>query len=764
MSLTGNPLLFSPMTSAQTSIAIQGWGLYATVRQFDAGKLLASARMPLSASADSKVIIELAGGKWECELLFKPVASRPDAVDGEMKFRLIEGAAEQCSVAIEIDLPDWRAENYLLFPAAVYNGNRFTVRKQSYPPIYKDPADICLTPPILITDVPHLETGEGESRIQLNTGDMATPCIAFHSPSRKQAFLLLTRQETRLGNSGLQIRENASRTNATITLEAPGMRSDGIFSNLCSTVPTIDRAPAWRPGQSVTIPFRLFLFTADNLQWLFDRFAQVRKDLSKPVPQRHEIPFSAAWSIQENKFNRDNWRDSAAGGHYTIGTDGSVYSDWQLGWVGGGMSGLPLLFAGDKLSRQRAISTINFLFARTQRPCGLLVGMVSVDRNVGDGFETPGTDRWVMTRKLGDGLYFVMKHILLLARSDNAWQLPELWKSGTLRLADALVAIWDKQHQFGQLLDYETGEIVQGGSTAGAIIPAALALVGQYFKNQRYIDVAEASAQMYYQRDVKQGLTTGGPGEILNCPDSESSFAMLESLVVLYEVTGKKVWLDRAGEMARQFCTWVHSYDYRFPPDSPFGQLGMQTTGSVWANVQNKHSAPGICTLSGDVLLKLWRATQDPWYLELLRDIVHGTPQYLSRADRPVQGMPDGWMCERVNTCDWEFNSCPPGHVFYGSCWCETSNMLSYVEVPGLYVNVDLSLVVAFDHIDVELMGRDGDGLKLRLRNPTKFDAKVRVLSERKTDLANPLGQLSLWGKPEVIVPAGKTVEYTARA
>ena len=39
-------------------------------------------------------------------------------------------------------------------------------------------------------------------------------------------------------------------------------------------------------------------------------------------------------------------------------------------------------------------------------------------------------------------------------------------------------------------------------------------------------------------RDVQAGVTVGGPGEILKCPDSESAFAMLESFIVLYEVTG----------------------------------------------------------------------------------------------------------------------------------------------------------------------------------------------------------------------------------
>ena len=48
----------------------------------------------------------------------------------------------------------------------------------------------------------------------------------------------------------------------------------------------------------------------------------------------------------------------------------------------------------------------------------------------------------------------------------------------------------------------------------------------------------------------------------------------------------------------------------------------MKTVGCVFANLQNKHAAPGICTLSGMALWKLYRWTGNDAYLELLRDIV----------------------------------------------------------------------------------------------------------------------------------------------
>lgn len=750
--------------SQQKSFALEsaGYGIALVLRQFDGASPIACARVALEWRDAQEIETSFAGGVWEGQLRLTTPGDRPDAVDGSLTLRLESGRADQVSVAVEFIIPDWSTQNYVLCPAAVYNGNRFAVRPLPYPPMYKDPADIALDPPVLITDVPHLALGEGESRLQLNTGDMATPCVGFFSPGEHQGFLLMTVQETRLGNSGLHLRESEDRSSATITLEAPGIRSGGMYTMGCSTHPAIDRAPAWKVGDELTLTFRIFAFAAQRVQHLFDRFAAVRKDLTPASGARAEIPFSAAWRIQEDKHNRDNWRYDS---YYAVGqvqADGK-FNDWQAGWVGGGMNTLPLLLAGSAESRQRARATLDWIFAHAQTQSGLVVGVIygADGREMGDGFGTPGTDRWVMTRKCGDLLYFLMKHLILLRRQGAA--IPPAWLDGTRRLADRFVSIWRQHGQFGQLLDYQTGEIAQGGSTAGAIVPAGLALAGQWFGDAGYIEAAEASADFHYNRDVTRGLTTGGPGEILSAPDSESSFAMVESLVVLHEVTGHQQWLDRAGEMARQFSTWVHSYDYRFPPESPFGRLGMQTTGSVWANAQNKHSAPGICTLSGDALFKLWRATREPFYLQLACDIVHGTPQYLSRQDRPVQDLPDGWMCERVNTCDWEYSWCPPGHVFRGSCWCEISNMLSYVELPGLYVNVDLDVVCAFDHVEARIIGREPGAIRIMVTNPTRFDASVRVLVERESDLARPLGQMSLAGCRELRIPAGQSVELLAR-
>ncbi len=115
---------------------------------------------------------------------------------------------------------------------------------------------------------------------------------------------------------------------------------------------------------------------------------------------------------------------------------------------------------------------------------------------------------------------------------------------------------------------------------------------------------------------------------------------------------------------------------------------------------QNKHSAPGICTLSGDSLYKLYKWTGNELYKELYDDISLTISQYMSTDERPIyswdvpkdatvhgtqdmkverEKLPQGFICERVNMSDWETIRCIGG-VFNFSCWCETSNLLFLAE------------------------------------------------------------------------------------
>ncbi|HRK21063.1 MAG TPA: hypothetical protein PLX06_04615, partial [Fimbriimonadaceae bacterium] len=474
------------------------------------------------------------------------------------------------------------------------------------------------------------------------------------------------------------------------------------------------------------------VFPAESIGDLFARFLDLRKEPNADPGGRQEIPLSAAWDLLERKYNTVNWEERW--GYYACGDRQSRYAHWQIGWVGGIISSHALLSAGTDESRERAMRNLDYVAREGQAPSGLYWSVGIEGEMYSDMVDMSWGEDWHLVRRSGDALYYILRQVGLAGESAK-----QEWLDSCRKCADAFVRMWDKYGQFGQFVSEIDGDIRVGGTTSGGIVPAGMALAARAFDEPEYLRIAAESARYYAREFLLRGFTSGGPGEAAQCPDSESAFGLLESLVTLNELTGEPEWLALARKSADQCASWVMSYDFRFPSASTFGRLDMRTTGSVWANAQNKHSAPGICTHSGVSLFRLFRATGDRRYLDLFRDIAHGVPQYLSRADRPVFGMPAGWMCERVNTSDWEVPYMPPGEGFHGGCWCEVSCMLTWAEAPGLYVQPDTGLVCAIDHIDVVSSLREVGKLVVELRNPTKFEARIRVFSERSSETAFPL-------------------------
>ena len=559
--------------------------------------------------------------------------------------------------SVEIKIPNCVGDEYVLFPACAYDGNRFPVLIKRYPPMFL-PSEAGVDMEATITDVPRLER-DGSGILEVTTGDVATPCVAVWNRRTRKAVFVYTVQEIEGRNIGLAYEKGR------ILLTCPAHRAK-IYRGLGPY--HTDEALA---DISADIPHRVFEFDCDKIEDFYRFYFTHRKVMGLDNKRPEVLPFERQFEIQRDKFNEMNWN----GRFYDVDTRGM----WQPGWCGGGMAGYTLMKLGGTTERERAYQTLVHLFNNQSPTTGLFYGF-SKDHN--DGFKVPGCDHWVLIRKSADALYFLFKHYTLMDA------VPERFITGTKLLADYFVGLWDRYGQLGQFLDCETGEIVAGNSTSGAIVPAALVSAYRYFKDERYLETAMASAEQMYRRDALKGYTTGGPGEILQCPDSESAFALLESLALLYEETLDSKWLAYSEYMACLCSSWVVSYNYRFPAESEFGKHDMKTIGSVFANAQNKHSAPGICTLSGDSLMKLYDWTGNELYKELCDDISLTISQYMSLHEKPIhswdlpvgRALPQGFINERVNMSDWEGGS-RVGAVFYGSCWSETSNLLTLAEL-----------------------------------------------------------------------------------
>ncbi len=648
---------------------------------------------------------------------------------------------------------------YIMIPACAYDGNRFEGVMRKYAPMFNED-EFGLDVPVRMTQVPRLAR-EGDSFMDVTTGDMAAPCVCVFDRAAREGFILAFDQGAHGLNHGVSLERRGDIL--AIRLRAPAKRR--LVYRWYEGVPSLRENPeADAPlkvtaGDETVIPHRMFCFPCESVTALYREFFEKRYALFHGRAQAN-LPFSAYWDMVEKQLNLTHFVED--GGFYALnardGRNASRFGEWQAGWVGGGMSTLPLICEGGELSRERAVRTLEFA-ARYQSVRGWYYGIVSGGKAYHDCFgKYESKHNLVLVRKHADLTYFMFKQIAAL--ESMGLHVPETVRQSAVAAADALCAAWEKYGQLGQFVNSETGEIKVGGSASGAIAPAALCAAAEVTGELRYLDTAREIGEFFYLTATANGVTTGGPGEILQAPDSESAAALVESYVALYEAGHGDVWLARACEAAQQLASWVVAYDYEFPPESRFGRMGICATGSVWANVQNKHSAPGMCTLSSAMLLKIYRATGDIKYLELMRQIAHFSPQVASYPQRPMytaglDGAPlkPGEMCERVNLSDWEGREGVGDSIFGASSWPQAALMLTWLEVPGVYAVPELGVVCASDHVNAYL---EDDAL--HIQNTTAFSARVRLLVERGVEMQRRLG---LWWQDRlqvVDVPAGGSV------
>lgn len=564
---------------------------------------------------------------------------------------------------MSIDFEEWEDDAYILMPACAYNGNRYKkINRYGYPPMYTI-SEIGVNAETLITDVPALNP-DGSGKIEVTSGDMSVPCVGIFYRKAKKGFLVYTEQAVKDKNIGFSVEAGK------IVISYPALRSKA-YRFAKSYVSNVDKGIATEPNEKIISQFKIFSFDCDDCSQLFKKFFETRKSLLND--ERTSFMYTnALWDIMEKHFNKHNW----SGQYYS-----EINKNWKCGWTGCGMSSYPLLKFGNEQSNARAVSTLDYM---TEHQADS--GFYYCDRQVkilDDCFENVELQGLHLVRRSGDCLNFIYRHF-------DVVEPKQQWIDSARKCADGFVKLYDTYGTFGQYVDVDSGKLIVGTSCAGASAISGLIRSAKYFKEDKYLQIAKLAGEMYYQKYVSQGVTNGGIGDALCVPDSESIFAFVEAYVLLYEATSEYNWLLYAQEALHIASSWVVTYRYQFPEQSEFKRLDINTVGSIFANVQNKHSAPGICTSSGDYIYRLYQYTKNEKYLELLLDIISFIPQCISTEEKPIyatmevkdgpEKLPSGYICERVNMSDWEdFSSI--GNVFCCSCWCETSIILTYCEL-----------------------------------------------------------------------------------
>lgn len=658
---------------------------------------------------------------------------------------------QSAGVAVSFDENGWSSDNYVMIPASVYNGNRQRIVNREYA-TGLDKTDYFRKDLALTSNpIPQLSPEFGAvSRLEVLVNNTTTPAMVYLNRAKQKGTILLTDQgiewNGQILDHGLIVEESRDRSMASFIISAPGVREKK--PEFIGFSPSPDRGINVKKGDRITIRVTRIDFYCEEVPDLLARFMECRKLHTGDVKPRHLMPMSEVLdrmvkNIDERYYQGSQWE------YYC-----PENADWMsYGWIGGLMNTYPMLALGDAEHERRVTNTFDFALPRAKGKSGYYYDVLGADGNVLYRDAAVLQKGIGLTRKNADILYWMVKQFMLLEAQGKPEMVRPEWKEQVRLLADAFVHTWKKHRTWGNYLDIESGDIAVYNTTGGAMAVAGLTLASRYFDCPDYLQVAQEAAEDYYTTFALVGFTSGGCGDILQNADSETAIALATSLITLYEATGEAIYLKQAKDLADLCATWTVSFPYRLPEDTPLARLGANLTGAVWASTQNKHGAPGFCTQSGDALFKIYRATGDTLYADLLRDVIHAHAEGIQ---------PNGKITERLTYCDADSRGSRGDGGKTG--WNETNGALMALEIPGIYVRTDLPEVYVFDHVNAEIVKQEGQLIRLKISNPTNYDATITILAENPEMAQKPLGDNAfLHWTEKVKVKAGKSLLYTIR-
>ena len=629
---------------------------------------------------------------------------------GSCSFRAESSGLSQGRFFLAAELPDYREDWFVMMPSVCYDGNRFQMIDVAvYPPAFlkhvfpEDPMD----PGVIMKAIPSL--GNDFNRM---ITDASAPVVGVFMPEKQEAFFLSLEQDTELGNNGIEL-EVTPDSGLRILISLPCVRRREFVAYA-----HLDTAPELKTGRTAGLRFQTRSFPAADIRAFYRCFAEIRNRFPAQGPLQNRRSFSHTEEIIRKMFEEVRWIEKCrfytkARGQERIDVGFVAYPE------------LAALFReGTPEARKHVLDQLDNLFTNAPLPSGFFLTVSITENGLPVWPDNTGTK---LIRQQCEILFYTLRLFRLFDLEHVAY--PECWKTRLRKLAEALQGLWEKYHQFGFLADLKTGTIRIGGSFCGALGPAALVSAADYFHEPGFLRTAEESARHFCKELRRRGFTCGGPSDALLTPDSESGFAMLESLVILYEQTQDREWLEEAGFCADYCSSWVPAVKYKFAKGSTFDRLAMDCRGAVQANLQNQHGAPGPCIGSANALFRLYRYTGQARYLEMLRDIAHNCVQYLSTEKHPIpiirqnKNLPPGDICEKVFFQD-HGNSV--GEIPCGSGgWTEIAVLLCITENPGVYYDPEENRLLVLDHVEASL-SRGG----LELTNPFDYPVTVRLWNE----------------------------------
>ncbi|MBM7551541.1 hypothetical protein [Thalassobacillus pellis] len=538
-------------------------------------------------------------------------------VDVKMKVEYIGEDGLETGIQIRCDLlgggqPTW------MIPGAFYKENRFSHNTRMYPRY--DYAG---------GDVDALESDYWAFR-----SDRAALPAVF-AWNEQLCGALFTEEVSDLGLSGLGFQGNADGT--AIWLNYPYREEPITFHSPVDPHPADCLNHTWKNGEQVTVSYKIYTGSPDLHS--YDPFVrELYREHQSDYPLNPWVDLEKAAELTAHGLHEWHYdeehhilKETAAFDREFNGNVGGQGDrpHMHVGWVSGAQYAYALMTYGrNKQIPSYTEASVNVMdkIAEGLSPIGIFWAEWKVGKGWGTGWNP--NNKWLQARTVSEATLF-MTRALTFERTHN--QSHPDWEKAARANLDFAVKCQRGDGNFGSYYHSETGEVEEWDGAGGVLWIAALLEGARYFENESYLQ-AGVKAGAYYEKFLREEFIYGAPEDVHLTPTSEDAYNAVVAYVLLYENDKDVKWLELARHAADWMMTFRWTYNLAFPEFTMLNQLDFRSRGADQASPSNQH-LHNYGLFCVPEMLRLWKYTEDDYYLDRTRDNLACFLQCIARED-----------------------------------------------------------------------------------------------------------------------------------
>ncbi|MFB5196824.1 hypothetical protein ACE198_18115 [Neobacillus sp. KR4-4] len=301
----------------------------------------------------------------------------------------------------------------------------------------------------------------------------------------------------------------------------------------------------------------------------------------------------------------------------------------HVGWVSGAPYSYALLTYGRKKGHQpyvdAAIDVMNNI-ASALAPSGTFWASWVLGKGWGTGWNPKNT--WLQARTISEATLFLVR---ALAFEKEAGVSHPDWEKAVQSNLDFAVKNQRSDGNFGSYYHFETGDVEEWDGAGGILWIASLLEGSNFFEKEEY-RLTAVKAGHYYEHFVLDEYIYGAPEDVHLTPTSEDAYNAVVAYVLLYENDKNDKWLKLAKHAADWLMTFRWTYNLAFPEQTFLHQYDFRSRGADQASPSNQH-LHNYGLFCVPEMLRLWKYTDDSYYLDRTRDHIACFLQFIARKD-----------------------------------------------------------------------------------------------------------------------------------